>query len=87
MIEFVEKAKLMAHIESQSRECGEDYDAEQILGDIEDFPTADVKPVVHGKWFVVETVCALFYECSQCRCHELDPHNFCRKCGADMREC
>ena len=42
MDEYIDKAKLMSHIESESREWGEDYDAEQILGDIEDFPAADV---------------------------------------------
>ncbi len=42
MIEYIDKAKLMAHIESESRLWGEEYDAEQILGDIEDFPAADV---------------------------------------------
>lgn len=30
----------MSRIESEYRQWGEDYDAEQILGDIEDFPTA-----------------------------------------------
>lgn len=42
MAGYINKAELMAHIESEIREWGEDYDAEQILGDIEDFPAADV---------------------------------------------
>lgn len=46
MAEFVAKAAIVAHIEEQSREWGEEYDAEQILGDIEDFPVADVVEVV-----------------------------------------
>ena len=35
---MIDEKKLMAHIESQHREWGDDYDALQILGDIEDFP-------------------------------------------------
>lgn len=35
---MIDEKKLMSHIEKQYREWGEEYDAEQILGDIEDFP-------------------------------------------------
>ena len=38
----VSRKALISHIENQSREWGEDYDAQQILGDIEDMPS--VKP-------------------------------------------
>ena len=55
MAEFISKAAIVAHIEEQSREWGEEYDAEQILGDIEDFPVADVVEVVR---------------CKDCRCHD-----------------
>ena len=34
------RSALMSHIENERRQWGEDYDAEQILGDIEYFPTA-----------------------------------------------
>lgn len=45
--DLISRSALMSHIESQYREWGEDYDAEQILGDIEDAPTAyDVDKVV-----------------------------------------
>ena len=35
---MIDKKKLMNHIENEYRQWGDDYDAEQILGDIEDFP-------------------------------------------------
>lgn len=35
---MIDEKKLMTHIENQYREWGEEYDACQILGDIEDFP-------------------------------------------------
>ena len=37
--DLISRSTLMSHIESERRQWGEDYDAEQILGDIEDFPT------------------------------------------------
>lgn len=50
MVEYIEKAALMRHIEEQAHEWGEDYDAQQILGDIEDFPVESTCPYyVHNE--------------------------------------
>ena len=46
----VSRKALISHIENQSRKWGEDYDAQQILGDIEDMPS--VKPQ-EPKWIPV----------------------------------
>ena len=46
----ISRKALISHIENQSREWGEDYDAQQILGDIEDMPS--VKPQ-EPKWIPV----------------------------------
>ena len=47
MSDLISRSALMSHIENERRQWGEDYDAEQILGDIEDFPSAyDVDKVV-----------------------------------------
>lgn len=44
--DLISRRALMSRIESERRQWGEDYDAEQILGDIEDAPTAyDVEKV------------------------------------------
>lgn len=40
MSDLISRKALTEHIESEYRQWGEDYDAEQILGDIEDFPAA-----------------------------------------------
>ena len=40
MSDLISRKALTEHIESEYRQWGEDYDVEQILGDIEDFPTA-----------------------------------------------
>ena len=45
--DLISRSTLMRRIESERRQCGDDYDVEQILGDIEDTPTAyDVNKVV-----------------------------------------
>ena len=40
MSDLISRSTLMSHIESERRQWGDDYDVEQILGDIEDAPTA-----------------------------------------------
>lgn len=47
MSDLIRRSTLMSRIESERRQWGDDYDVEQILGDIEDMPTAyDVDKVV-----------------------------------------
>ena len=47
MSDLISRSTLMSRIESERRQWGDDYDVEQILGDIEDTPTAyDVNKVV-----------------------------------------
>lgn len=47
MSDLISRSALMSRIESERRQWGEDYDAEQILGDIEDAPAVyDVDKVV-----------------------------------------
>lgn len=63
----------------------------ELIGCIKDTPTADVEEVRHGEWlYIPETLmtCAVF-ECSECKCYQLDPHTksnmqFCPRCGANM---
>ncbi len=91
---LIDKAELMRHIENEMREWGEDYDALQILGDIEDFPTVD--PVRHGNWVGIRRgndfmrlklecdVCgAVFYTNSPI---ELAKFLYCPQCGTRMDE-
>ena len=56
---------------------------------IEDMPTADVAPVVHGQWETnSDRPDSLI--CSVCKCGfdmwKHDPHNYCPNCGAKMDE-
>lgn len=59
MNDTISRAKLMSHIESEYRKWGDDYDAEQILGDIEDMPAVEMVPrfiddYKRGKQFATE---------------------------------
>lgn len=85
MAEYISKAAIMAHIEEQSREWGEEYDAEQILGDIEDFPVADVVERKIGKWEHDESNWENRFICSACG-HKIfeKPTNYCPSCWAVM---
>ena len=46
MARYVNATKLTEHIEAEMRKHGDEYGAYQILADIEDFPTADVREVI-----------------------------------------
>ena len=55
---------------------------------IEDMPTADVAPVVHGRWIEQEKYTfGVMYDCSICGDRILDnghSWNYCPNCGAKM---
>lgn len=81
----ISRKDLISHIENQSREWGEDYDAQQILGDIEDMPS--VKPqertghwITHPKGIYAHLICD--------KCLSNAPYNcrtdYCPSCGAKM---
>ena len=40
MDDLISRKAFLRHVENQHRQWGNDYDAEQILGDLEDFPSA-----------------------------------------------
>lgn len=67
--------------EAPCRAC----EIDDVLNDVEDFPAADVRPVVRGKWTSTGAG-HLTSKCSVCGCKSLECGNFCPNCGADMRE-
>lgn len=93
--DYISRAGMMRHIEREAQKWGEDYDAMQILGDIEDFPAADVRPVVRGHWKLdlIYPSGIRRFRCDQCGDLKTTDYstdrpraNFCSYCGADMRE-
>lgn len=62
--DLISRKALTKHIEIMSRRWGEDYDANQVLGDIEDFPATEVELVVLCKdccKYDTETQCCKFW--------------------------
>ena len=49
-------------------------------------PSANVKPVVYGKWIVQRGNYNEEFECSVCRHISKDGGNYCSYCGARMDE-
>lgn len=79
MAEYIdrEKAKSLLHIEYA-------YAAEQLLDEI---PAADVAPVVHGRWNVIEGRRLDNAICSNCGRRfqaYYEAYSFCPNCGAKM---
>lgn len=70
----------------------EKYDAwDEIIDALENIPSADVVPVVHGRWkYIPQTLHTLSQlRCSFCGWWSLDPsidgaYNYCPHCGAKM---
>ena len=87
MHEYIDKQAFLDHMKGTSRYF-------DVKFDIENFPNADVAPVVHGRWVWHEE--EFEYECSACHCRfdynrtfELFDHGFqyadyCPHCGAEM---
>lgn len=95
MAEYIEREELLrieklldTEVLRASKTASNIYD--QILYDIENFPAADVVPVVHGKWIRKEAERAIFadYECSVCSAYPTGgiKSHYCPNCGARMDE-
>lgn len=107
MAEYIDRQALLAHIkdlptwwadaggyygEAQKLPDGL-FDPEDIIASIENFPSADVAPVEHGRWeYIPQTLNTLSQlRCPFCGWWSLDPsidgaYNYCPNCGARMME-
>ena len=87
---LIDKTALMNHIESEYREWGDEYDALQILGDIDDFPVVEVPEQKTGQWVEddEQTHVEKTYHCSECgwpAWGEDEKTCFCPNCEARMK--
>lgn len=60
--------------------------ADELLQKIlEEYGTADIAPVRHGRWRLSEYAGINYYQCSLCG-HSVSPtaYNYCPNCGAKM---
>ena len=96
MAEYIDRDALIADIEKRyckpcEAEC-KDYNhvrcracwVDDAMGEIENAPAADVKPVVKGRW---KSVGLASLECSECGYADYEKmyHRYCPDCGAFMR--
>ena len=51
---------------------------------VENFPAADVAPVVHGLWLCADTDTEQFFLCNRCKKKEYWESDYCPNCGAKM---
>ena len=100
LIETIGKLKVDYYVDMNGKHNPIEQ-ANKIINCIEDAPTVEAVPVVHGEWldFYGDYSTA---ECDQCaECYEVSPdsepkkeyfeafkqcYNFCPNCGADMRK-
>ena len=61
-----------------------EYLTTQIRGMLMDIPSADVAPVRHGHWEVIDAEEPRRYGCSECKRLSWHMENYCPNCGARM---
>ena len=78
---YVDKSKLMRRIEIEAFRWGEEYDLQQIMGDIEDFPESDVVEIPcrcnECKSFVENKEALVTYCTRECKNLTVNPSDFC----------
>lgn len=92
MAEYIQKDYIVLHCEGLATIAPNDfvgiakYFADQIIA----IPAADVEPVRHGRWIVLESYRdgGTAQRCSECRelmyFYRTTPRNHCPNCGAKM---
>lgn len=99
MSDLISRHAVMNRIENEYREWGDEYDVPQILGDIEDFPSAEPERK-RGQWIYKDGVRGFglgAWCCSECgeeneslpfhKCkdpYEYAASKYCACCGAKM---
>lgn len=81
MAEYMDRDAFLAHMKQTNRYF-------DVKFDVENFPAADVVPVVHGDWLLRHIGVGHYWECSVCHtnpCIYVTEHTkFCPNCGAKM---
>ena len=92
MNEYIERDALMRRIkEIHCAECDSYHGVrcracwvDDTLGYIDSEPAADVAPVRHGRWLLVDTDTEQFFLCNRCKKKEYWESYYCPNCGAKM---
>ena len=100
MAEYIDREAFLKDIEERyclpCKDAGRDHNGckcracwvDDMRGDVIDAPSADVAPVVHGRWIEHKKyIFGTMYDCSVCDNRILDngyAWNYCPNCGARM---
>ena len=96
MAEYIERETFLKDAEIRyclpCKGAGKDYNGlkcracwvDDMMGDVDDAPAADVAPVVHGRWVCVDTDTEQFFLCNRCKKKEYWESNYCPNCGCRM---
>lgn len=98
MAEYIDREDLIYKLHNLCKINCEHYPSERdiycgmcmlndVLNLIKGCPTADVQPVVHGKWerHSEPSNLPIYFTCENCGAVGLPTFNFCPNCGADVR--
>lgn len=89
MSEYIEADALMRELEREVDLADDWKTAHEISNVVKYFPTADVRPNVHGEWKYTTHYGERYRVCTNCNTERKDDlstgWNFCPNCGADMR--
>lgn len=79
MAEYIDRGAFLAHMKRTGRYFDVKYD-------IENFPAADVAPVVHGRWIPCKYATSENEDCSNCgySTYYGNEYDYCPNCGAKM---
>lgn len=81
MDEYIEREAAIRVVNGQSSLT---MTRSSLIDSISKLPSADVAPVVHGRWLYVDTDTDQFFLCNRCKKKEYWESNYCRSCGAKM---
>lgn len=84
MDEYIDRKQALNLVESSGM-WG--WSKEQLYDEMQDVPSADVAPVVHGTWFLRHIGHGHYWECSVCHATPIyvtNNTNYCPNCGAKM---
>ena len=81
MSDYINREDTIKAIESETYR--HDY-LDHVFDIIEAIPSADVAPVRHGRWKVIDAEEPRRYGCSECKRLSWHMENYCGNCGARM---
>lgn len=89
MAEYIKKSAAICVAEKYGCDNGSSLGihsglADCIASEIDALPAADVAPVRHGRWILIETDEEQLFFCSECENKEYWESDFCPSCGAKM---